>query len=244
MNEPQSAAGERTVKIGPDRVTIKSDEVIIDAKREMPDWQVREFNVIPIFFEEQKYYLVHKTKAEKPYAVRYILRPWVNGQFDAARISLGYDVHSVTERDAGCRGERNADLAYAFLLPFYPFIGFLWSGTQNRLAAFGFIPRTITNLSVFVAFLVAFCEVAFTSISINASARSGHLMIGGILKMFLPWSAVRVGPLAISVGWFDIAIFVLFAIDAIMRHTYAGRDDQWHCGFMEWVFKKSLRPNW
>src|SRR5579864_2424192 len=80
---PQAA---KELEIGPDKVTVTEDLVTIDAKHEMPDWKVRTFKVIPIYFEDKKYYLAEKRQGEKPYAVRYLLRPWVDGQFDSAPI--------------------------------------------------------------------------------------------------------------------------------------------------------------
>src|SRR5215471_17880599 len=80
MTETLTAPSEKVLKIGPDRVTITSDQVTIEAKHEMPDWSVRELNHVPLYFGENKYYLVEKSKSRPPYAARYVLHPWPDGQ--------------------------------------------------------------------------------------------------------------------------------------------------------------------
>ena len=92
MTETRTAPSEKVVKIGPDRVTIKSDQVIIEAKHEMPDWSVRELNHVPLYFGEDKYYLVEKAKSRPPYAVRYTLLPWPVGQSTSAKGLYTYDL--------------------------------------------------------------------------------------------------------------------------------------------------------
>src|SRR5215469_2176213 len=98
MNAPPEtpqAVLERTVKIGPDRVIVTEDLVTIDAKHEMPDWKVRAYKVIPIYFENKKYYLAEKRQGEQPYSVRYLLKPWVDGKIDSAAIFQTYDAETA-----------------------------------------------------------------------------------------------------------------------------------------------------
>ena len=61
------------MQIGPDRVTFTDDKVVIEAKHEMPDWEVRELNPVPVYLEDKKYFLVEKRRSDPPYAVRYLL---------------------------------------------------------------------------------------------------------------------------------------------------------------------------
>ena len=42
MDEPEETRQLRSIRIGPDQVTISGQEVVIEAKHEMPDWQLRE----------------------------------------------------------------------------------------------------------------------------------------------------------------------------------------------------------
>ena len=40
MDVPQEITQPRSIRIGPDQVTITDQEVVIEAKHELPDWQV------------------------------------------------------------------------------------------------------------------------------------------------------------------------------------------------------------
>src|SRR6266511_2730531 len=46
------------LSVASDKVLYYGESVIIYATREMPDWQVREFCKIPIYFEGRKFYLL------------------------------------------------------------------------------------------------------------------------------------------------------------------------------------------
>jgi hypothetical protein len=233
----------RVVEIGPDKVTIMDSQVVIDAKREMPDWKMRSFKVIPIYFENKKYYLADKRDAQKPHAVRYILKPWVDGKFDSATIFQNYDAETVAERDSSQRSEKRGEMAWAFLLIFYPFLGLLWSRTQQRLNRLGFVPRSITSLSIFTTFSLIFCQAFFVAISFQATARSGVIMIGGMIRAFAPVDHLQIGPVGIPLYIFDIVVTIAMSVDASVRYTQYLRDDEWVGGFLEWLFPKSLRSN-
>ena len=51
-DEPPDIKQPRSFRIGPDQVTVTDQEVVSEAKHEMPDWQFREIKVIPIYFED------------------------------------------------------------------------------------------------------------------------------------------------------------------------------------------------
>ena len=103
MPEILESKSERVVTVGPDQVTVKEQEVIIDAKHPMPDWEVRELNPAPIYFEDKKFQLIHKSKAERPFAVRYFLQPWPEGHVSSSKLFFNYDAEAVAERDGGRR---------------------------------------------------------------------------------------------------------------------------------------------
>ena len=238
--EPSSAREERILEIGPDKVTVTSDEVIIDAKHEMPDWTVREYKVIPIYFEDKKYYLVGKSKAQAPHSVRYLLKPWADG-LDGATIFQNYDAEAVAERDSSRRGEKRNEVAWAFLVLLYPFLGLLWSPMQRRLNRIGFVPRSITSISIFTVFCLIFAQGVFVAMSLQASARSGVLVIGGMIREFSPVSHLQIGPVGIPLQIFDALSVVAMLADFGVRYTTYLRDDEWVGGFLEWMVPKSLR---
>jgi len=57
METAQECPKTETIKVGPDQVTMEGKQVIIDARHLMPDWQVREYARIPVYFQEKKYFL-------------------------------------------------------------------------------------------------------------------------------------------------------------------------------------------
>lgn len=234
---PITEPAPRLLQVGPDRVTVTDQEVVIEAKRELPDWEVREFQVVPIYFEDRKYHLVDKRRATSPFAWRYLLQPWPEGGLDTAKRFLVYDADAVAQRDAAHAGEIREALARVFLLPFYPVLGLCWSSVQQRLVRFGFVPRTLTSISIFTVFSLTFAQLVFTSISINASVRSGQMMMGGLLRM-IGGDHLPLGPVSLPVGWLDLVLFVALLADAAIRYTYYLREDQWTGGFLEWLLPK------
>lgn len=234
LKEPQ-----RTFAVGPDRVTISPEQAVVEAKSAIPDWDVREINHVPIYIEENKYYLVEKRKAEAPYGMRYVLKPWPQYEATNATGFLTYDIETVQNRDSRLRENRLQDLGRAFLLPIYPILGMLWSRTQTRLTRFGFVPHAMTGFSIFTMFSLLFGQGVFTVIMLNASLRTGKIMIGGFLRAIAPGDSIQIGPLAVPVTLLDVLLAVAILVDVIARYHHYMRDEQWAGGFMEWLKPKS-----
>ena len=243
MLEPNQPKNERVIHVGPDQVTVTDNEVVIEMKHEMPDWTVQTLNAPAIYFEEQKYLLVEKGNARQPYAVCYVLRPWPAGKTANAKVFHTYDAASVAERDAARRGEIINDAIWACLLPFYPFLGLLWSGTQHRLVRFGYLPRTITGISIMVNFCLVMTQGAFIALLLTASARSGKMMIGGVIRAFMDQNYIHFGSASVPVATFDILLGLMLLADVCMRYSHYLREDQWCGGFFEWLVPQSLRRN-
>ncbi|MGA3283861.1 MAG: hypothetical protein ABSD57_05315 [Verrucomicrobiota bacterium] len=243
MPEQPETKQERVIRIGPDQVTVTDDEVVIETKHEMPDWKVQDLNTPAIYFEDKKYLLADKGAAQSPYSIRYVLRPWPAGKTANAKIFHTYDAKAVAERDSARRGEALNGVVWACLLPLYPFLGLLWSGTQQRLVRFGYLPRTITGISIFTIFGLMLAQGAFMALLLNASARSGKMMIGGMLRAFVEQNYLQIGPVSIPIGVFDVLLGFLFLADVCMRYSHYLREDQWTGGFFEWLVPRSLRRN-
>lgn len=239
--QEQSGKPERCIRIGPDQVTVTGNEVVIEARREMPDWEVRSSKAPAIYFEDKKYLLTEKRPAQPPYAMRYVLKPWPEGKIANDRVFHTYDAEAVANRDSSRRGETIDELVWACLLPLYPFLGFLWSGTQHRLVRFGFMPRTITGISIFAAFCLFFLQAVMCCIMINGSARSGTMMIGGIITALSGHNFVSLGFMNFPLGIADGVLLLALITDVAMRYTHYLREDQWTGGFFEWLAPQSLR---
>jgi len=234
---------ERIIRVGKDQVTITDNEVIIEARHEMPDWKVQTVSTPAIYFEDKRYLLLEKSEARPPYAIRYILQPWPAGKATNPKLFHTYDAKTVAERDSSRRGEAFNEVIWACLLPCYPFLGLLWSGTQQRLVRFGYLPRTITGISIFTIFGLMLAQGAFIALMLNASARTGKLMIGGMIRAFAEQNYFQIGPVSIPVAAFDVLLGFVFLADVAMRYSHYLREDQWTGGFLEWLVPKSLRRN-
>jgi hypothetical protein len=224
---------EQVLQVGPDRVTVTDRELIIEARHAMPDWEVREMNPIPVYFGESKYCLLQKRKAQPPYAVRYVLRPWPEGQTISAKSFHTYDAEAVAEREDCLQNERFDEVLRALLLPFYPLLGFLWSGTQRRLMRFGFVPHSITGASIFTAFALLFAQGVFAMILMNS--RYG---IGGLIRAMAREDSLHLGPIAIPFSLLDLLLSAALLIDLPARYRRYCHEDQWAGGVLEWLVRR------
>ena len=241
METQKEIQQERNFRIGPDQVTVTDNEVVIETKYEMPDWEVRTFQVPAIYFEEKKYLLADKGEARPPYSIRYVLRPWPAGKVANAKVFHAYNAETVAERDAARRGESFNEVMWICLLPLYPVLGLFWSGVQQRLHRFGYLPRTITGLSIFTVFGLMLTQGAFIALMLQASARSGNMMIGGFIRAIVNQNFIQIGSFNIPVAIFDILMALAFMADVGIRYSHYLRDDQWAGGFLEWLVPKSPR---
>jgi len=228
------------IRIGTDRVTLNENEVVIEAKHETADWEIRTNNTPAVYFRDQKYFLAEKTAAAPPFKIRYVLKPWPAGKIQNPRVSFDYGKDSVADRDSARRGEAFDEFVGFCLLPLYPVLGLFWSGMQEWLRRFGFIPRTITGLSIFTTFAVILMEGVFVAVTINASLRSGHLMVGGIIRALMSHDVLHLGPVSIPVYVFDGLLALSCVMDICIRYTRYLREDQWSAGFLQWLLPKSL----
>jgi hypothetical protein len=238
--EKTQAAAEK-IKVGPDQVTITGNQLIIDARHIMPDWQVREFAPIPIYFRDTKYFLRQKTAGQKPYAMQYLLETWPEDNREIPRSTLDYNEEVVAQRDADVRGGHYEGVVRAVLLMFFPLLGMLWSGTKEKLARFGIISRTVTGISIMLTFGLVLLDGIFAKMLLMGSLRSGHLAVGGIVRSFAGQDYLNFGLLEVRVLWLDCILFVLLVLDVLIRYTQHLRDDEFNLGFLEWLWKRPAR---
>jgi hypothetical protein len=215
--------------------------VFILARREMPDWKVRSFDVEPVYFGDNKYYLFQKREASPPYSVCYVLRPWREGLAANPKRFHTYDDNAVAERDAAARSEKLHELVGLCLLPLYPFLGLLWSGAQQWLNRFGVVPRSITGISIFTVFSVFLGEGVFWFVLINASARSGKMMLGGMIRAITSTDHLQIGPVHIPIAFLDCLLSLACLADMLVRYTLYLREYDWHGGFLEWLVPRFFR---
>ena len=243
MTSEQLETNPQVIRIGPDQVTITDAEVVIEAKHETADWEVRTNNAPAIYFRDKKYILVEKGEAQLPYKIRYVLRPWPAGKAPNPKMFLSYGEDSVAERDSSRRGEAFNEVMWVCLLPLYPFLGLLWSRVQQRLVRFGYVPRTITGLSIFADFGMVLMQGVFVVVTINASMRVGKMLVGGIFGAMTGQAALHLGPIGIPTSLIDGLLFLACVADLCVRYSNYLREDQWTGGFLEWLMPQSRRQN-
>ncbi len=218
-------------KVGPDQVWFVGQRVVIYAAREMPDWQVRSNQKIPVYFQGKKYSLADIGESSPPHAKRYELTPWTMGDYGESSCVIHYDEDYVTRRDHAVHAETTEDRMRIFMMLGWPFLGFFWSHTkQTVVEKHGFGPRSVTQISLALEF------VAVLAWSIHWS------FTGGLATVFLkPFVGYTFG------NWeFSHAIWVLAALlqlwaDCVVRYDDLLRDEDYPSGLMEWPVRKTRR---
>lgn len=208
-----------SVQVGGDRVSVQGHCLVIEA-RELMDWPVREFYRVPIYFQGQKFYVRTAGEAAAPFVRRYELALWPPDQPEQTTKMVVYDEAYVMARDAAARARRGDDRWHLFLLPFFPFLGFCWSGFKNRvLTRMGFAARDITSASIALGFSLMLAQGIFV----------GWLR-GGLLMWFLQSASLRLA---------DLALLALLTADVVVRysqHLQLDVDRPW--GFCEWLWPR------
>jgi hypothetical protein len=204
------------MNIGSDKVYVEGDRVSIHAAEPM-DWPVREFHKVPILFQGKKYYLRSKRSAEPPRPTIYELWPWPLDLHEASPQSVVYNEAYILKRDQAAANACRRHMIYLILLPFYPFLGLLWSRFKSRiLSPLGFEPGSITKASILLMFNLVIVEGIFFG-----------WLAGGILAYFLGRPALR--PV-------DGVLLILLGADSLVRYSQSLKlDVQRHWGFCEWL---------
>lgn len=228
--QPAATAGPEGCRVGVDQVWFVRSRVVIDARREMPDWQVRANQRIPIYFQGKKYFLHQIGEGEAPETVRYELWPWIEGETTESSFVIHYDELYVHLREDAVRAERRAVIGRCILLPLSPFLGFLWSRSKQRvLDSHGINARTVSIMSLWIELAAAL------ALSLMWSASGGL-------------STVFVGPFSgYTFGWtlkhalYTLAGLLQLWTDAVVRYDDILRDEEYPSGFLEWPVRKARR---
>jgi hypothetical protein len=156
---------------------------------------------------------------------------------------LTYGEDSVADRDSSRRGETLNEVMWVCLLPLHPFLGMLWSNAQQRLIRFGYVPRTITGLSIFTSFGMVLMQGVFVVVTINASMRLGKMMVGGIFGAMTGQDSLHLGPVSIPMFLLDALLALACVSDLCVRYSNYLREDQWIGGFLEWLVPRARSAN-
>ncbi len=208
------------VSVGRDVVHFIENGIVIWAAAEMADWEVRAFCKIPIFYENQKFYLSERASGKPPHPFKYYLKRWPAQLEEESGLKIFYDGDYVAARDSTANAHTRNERLYGLLLLFYPFLGLAWSRTKQRLSEIGFEPQAITAASTLIEFAVAFVELIFFG-----AFHSGFLEL------------IKGTPMSL-----DLAIAGSLFTDCIVRYSQTLSGAQCPSGFLEWLLPWRLAP--
>jgi hypothetical protein len=76
------------------------------------------------------------------------------------------------------------------------------------------------------------------AITINATARAGKMMIGGLVRSLFSNDAIHVGPVYIPIIYLDVLLTSALIMDLLIRYGYYLHDHEWAGGFLEWIIRR------
>ena len=127
----------------------------------------------------------------------------------------------MRERDAEHERETRADRIGLAIIWLYPVLGFLWADTKKKLVPYGFIPRSITSVSIFTGLCLMILQGTFIR------------MRFGLVSLFLGWTQL---PEFLLLA-FDYALFGLMVVDGVLRFDQHIKGVEHPWGFGEWMTK-------
>ncbi|MDB6122550.1 MAG: hypothetical protein JWQ71_1543 [Pedosphaera sp.] len=213
--------------IGPDKVQVGTDTIVIYATRIMADWTIREFCRVPIYFQSRKYFLRRKEPAPAPYAIRYELASWTADLPNETTRFINYDETYVAEREHEFKSTHRNEHLHSALMCLYPLLGFFWSEFKERvLGPIGFEPRSITSASIMLAFSFFLLEGIFVFYFRSGFAAA----VFGNSLFYLP------------LVWLDRFLLCTLPVDCLFRYgQLLGGGDDTPGGILEWLFKTNTR---
>jgi hypothetical protein len=159
--------------------------------------------------------------------MRYLLERWPeDADFGTAPLSFTYDEQFVAERDAEYARMKRCDRLGTVLICLYPVLGFLWSGTKKKLVPAGFVPRSITGISIFTCVCLLLLQGTFI-----------RMRLGLFTLLFGKIHRIETGLLGL-----DYLLFACMIVDIVLRfdqHIKNNVESPW--GFGEWITKPFRR---
>jgi len=203
-------------RIGPDRLTIGEDRLVIHSPADMDGWDVREHRKPLIHFDGRTWQLERKLPCPGD-TMRYELTPWSPPHLELPGLEIRYGADYVERREAERALQRRRDRIAPGLGLISPLIGFLGSEAKRRIqAAYGIDPATATARSLYLQYLVILLSIVWTGIGLLATG------IGGAAP-FPVW------PAAVAA--------ILLAPDAMVRWSRLIEEQAYPPGLYEWLWR-------
>ncbi|MGE3164959.1 MAG: hypothetical protein AB7O52_08635 [Planctomycetota bacterium] len=119
-------------RVGKDRVICIGDQRVIESDRDMPDWIVREYGAIRVFFEDRPYRLIRRHHGKGSW--QYTLAPWEEGRGDSSA-DVFYGEDYVRDRERQIVRDVATESLGLVLSPLLAMVGFLPRRVQASIEA-------------------------------------------------------------------------------------------------------------
>lgn len=214
----------KPTELGRDRVHLQGQQLVVDAARDMPDWEVRKARRAAIRYRG-KVYFVAQRESRAGGRVRYVLEPWPDRSADVPGLRVTYDEEYVRKRDL------NADMAVlgAFARPIAvvltPLVGFLPSRIKAVIhQRFGIHPVTATRWSVGLEWIAA--------ILLGTA-----LCVAGFAAFVYGTSTGEAAALVLDLTKVDAFGELVLVVDVVFRTSSLVRNRMDQDGFYEWLVR-------
>ncbi len=212
----------KPIPIGSDLVARDGARIVVDAARDMPDWEVRKARRAAIRFRDLTYFVAAREPGARG-RVTYVLEPWPERSADVPGVRLVYDRAYVEQRDREA-GLARAGMALSPLITLAtPLVGFLPSVTKRRIhSAIGLHPVRATRWSVYLEGAVVVLLGTYLTIM-------GYVVgLGGVASVGFAMFAQCVAQVVLTLD-------LVFRTASLIRGTL----DQ--DGAYEWLFRPVVR---
>lgn len=209
-------------RIGPDRVLVGGDRLVIESPVDMEYWEVRTYRHTMIGFAGRCWRIV-RTGTGSNKAFRYELEPWTPSPAELTGPTCDYGPAFVERRDRESADRRRRHMVGVFLVLVLPLIGVLGSATKRRIEARHAI-RAIaaTRASLYVE-------------GVMMLASATLLVIGSMVTVLgypAPWP---LGPLALGA--------LILSPDLLFRYDRLVCEEQYPPGFYQWLWRRKTKYN-
>lgn len=212
----------KPIPIGSDLVSREGERIVVDAARDMPDWEVRKARRAQIQFRDRVYFVASRVPGARG-RVTFLLEPWPEKSTDVPGARLVYDREYVRRRDQEVGLARVGMALQPLLVSLTPLVGFLPSATKRRLhTALGIHPVRATRWSVYLEGAVVLLLGTYLTIMAFVAGLGGAAAIG-------------FGMFAQAVVQMVLTLDLVFRVASLIRGTL----DQ--DGAYEWLFRPLVK---
>jgi len=212
-------------RVGPDRVLLRGDRLIIESPIEIDGWEVRRHRRLLVRYAGRGF-TPRRIERTTHGSVRYELAPWSPVPLEIPGAEVEYGIDFVERRDSAAASRRRRERAGFVLNLLSPLVGLLGARLKGSIEEqFGIDATAATERCVMIEALSIAPALAMVVIELVASGIAGQ-------PVGLP-----VRPCA--------ALALVFGLDVLMRWDRLLAEEHPPPGFYEWAWRwrRGLRRN-